>query len=176
MSTESTRRPIDDLSRSLLEAHDQERRRLAEELRENICQRLALCAVEIERLQQAFPDSPTSENRRLDTLRDNLLEVYTVVQSLSHELHSPVLEYVGLAAAMKSFCREFAERHHRSVEFSESDVPPSLPTEISTALFRVLQEGLNNIVAYRGSVTTEVKLHGRPDEIHLFYLGYWSRR
>jgi signal transduction histidine kinase len=168
MSSQSTRPLLDDLSRRLFEVQERELKRLAEELRESVSQRLALCAVELERVQELLPDS---EKPLLDTLREKVSEACGVAQSLSHELHSPVLEYVGLAGAMRGFCREFAERHHRSVEFAESDVLSSVPTEISTCLFRVLQEALNNIVAYRGGMSIEVKLQGRPNEIHLFIWG-----
>jgi signal transduction histidine kinase len=82
-------------------------------------------------------------------------------------LHSSKLELLGLAAAMKGFCVEFADQQAVDVDFVNRDVPDQLPPDISLCLFRVLQEALHNSAKHSGVRHFDVQLWGTPDEIHL---------
>ena len=85
-----------DVSRRLIEAQEQERTRIARELHDDIGQRLALLAIELEQLQQNPPN--LSEVRsRMGELWKQTSEIATDIQSLSHELHSSKLEYLGIS-------------------------------------------------------------------------------
>jgi signal transduction histidine kinase len=86
---------------------------------------------------------------------------------MSHELHSSKLEYLGIAAAMRGFCKEFGEQQKVETEFKIADLPKSLPPEISLCLFRVLQEALQNAVKHSGARQFDVELRYASDEIHL---------
>jgi signal transduction histidine kinase len=88
------------------------------------------------------------------------------VQALSHELHSSKLEYLGVVAGIKSWCKEFAERQRMEINFS-SDVPTPIPLEIGLCLFRVVQEALHNAVKHSEVRRIEVQLRAESDEIHL---------
>jgi hypothetical protein len=72
------------------------------------------------------------------------------VQSLSHELHSSRLDYLGIEAAIRGFCHEFSKQHDVSIEFTDGDVPAELPRDVSLCLFHVAQEALHNAVKYSG--------------------------
>jgi len=85
---------------------------------------------------------------------------------LSHDLHSTKLEYLGVVAGMKSWCREFAERQRMEVDF-KSEVRSVLPLDIGRPLFRVLQEALHNSFKHSGVRRIEVKLREDSGEIHL---------
>jgi signal transduction histidine kinase len=89
------------------------------------------------------------------------------VQELSHRLHSSKLEYLGIATAAKSFCRELSEQHKVQIDVTYSDVPQNLPSEVSLALFRVLQEALQNAVKHSHAQDFKVELRGAPDELHM---------
>ena len=104
---------------------------------------------------------------RMDELGKRTSEISAVVQSLSHELHSSKLEYLGLVSAMKGFCKEFGDKHKVKIDFSSEGMPSTVPPEISLCLFRVMQEGLQNALKHSGVRLFEVKLHGSPTEIHL---------
>ncbi len=88
------------------------------------------------------------------------------MQSLSHELHSSKLEYLGVVAGIKSWCKESGERQKIHIEF-RSDVSSTLPSDIGLCLFRVLQEALHNAVKYSGLKSVEVQLSEQPNEAHL---------
>ena len=111
------------VSGKLIEAQEQERRRIARELHDDIGQRLSLLAIELAQLQQRLPN-PSELPGRLAGLRSRTSEVATDVQSLSHQLHSSKLQYLGIAAAMRGFCQEFGDRQKAEVDFEVTDCRP----------------------------------------------------
>ncbi len=155
-----------DISRKLIEAQEQERTRIARELHDDITQRLALLAVEMDRLTQKLTPSP--ELRQLIVhAHERIHEIAKDLQSLSHRLHSSKLEYLGLAAAANSFCRELSEKNHVSINFSHAGIPRTIPNEVSLCLFRVMQEALQNAVKHSGVKEFTVDLHRASDAIEL---------
>ena len=97
------------VSRKLIEAQEQERARIGRELHDDIGQRLALLAAELQQLQ----DNPLmlpEVRSRMDELEKQISEIASDIQLLSHELHSAKLHYLGLAGAVRGFCREFSEK------------------------------------------------------------------
>jgi signal transduction histidine kinase len=155
-----------DMSRRLLEAQEQERNRIARELHDDVGQRLAMLAIELDQLHQNPPDLP-EVRRRMGELQKQASEIATDIQMLSHELHSTKLEYLGPVAAMRGLCRELGEQTKVKIDFKGQDLPSPLPPDISLCLFRVLQEALHNSVKHSGALHVEVGLWGTPDEIHL---------
>ena len=154
---------ISSISRKLIESQEQERARIGRELHDDINQRLALLAVELERLQ----DDPSELRTHVQELRKQLIEISNDVQGLSHELHSSKLEYLGALRAMKGWCREFGERQGIQIEFKSFEANISLPREIGLCLFRVLQEALHNAAKYSGVKRIEVEVREDSSEIHL---------
>jgi signal transduction histidine kinase len=154
------------VSRRLIEAQEQERTRIARELHDDIGQRLALLAVELEDLQRDPLGVPEIRSR-MGELHQQTSEIATDIQTLSHELHSAKLEYLGLVVAMRSLCREFGEQQKVTIDFNTQDLPSPLPPEISICLFRVLQEALHNSKKHSGVAHVGVRLWGTSDEIHL---------
>jgi PAS domain S-box-containing protein len=154
------------ISGKLIEAQEQERRRIARELHDDIGQRLALLAIELAQLQQSSLN-PAGLSGRIGKLQTLTSEIAADVQSLSHELHSSRLQYLGLAAALRGFCQEFGEQQKVEVDFKTWDLPTPLRPEISLCFFRVLQEGLNNAAKHSGVRQFDVRLWGTAEEIHL---------
>ncbi len=150
------------VNRRLIEAQEQERTRIARELHDDISQRLAMLAVELEQVR----NDPSEIQERVSELRKQTAEISDSVQALSHDLHSSRLEYLGAVAGMKSWCKEFGERQGMQIDCRQ-DVRSTLPPEIGLCLFRVLQEALHNAAKHSGVKRMEVQLHEESDEIHL---------
>ena len=89
------------------------------------------------------------------------------VQSLSHQLHSSTLDYLGVVAAIRAFCGELSKQHQVSVEFTERNVPKHLPRDISLCLFRIAQEALHNAVKYSETNQFSVALCATEEEVQL---------
>ena len=158
---------LSSVSRRLIEAQEQERARIARDLHDDINQRLGLLAIELERLKRDIPDSNVEVLSRLDELRKRTSEIANDIQALSHELHSPRLEYLGLVAAMRGFCQEFKEQQKVEIDFRSHDLPSPVPPDVSLCLFRVLQEALHNAAKHSGVSGFAVQLWGTLGEIHL---------
>jgi len=153
---------LSDLSRKLIESQEQERARIGRELHDDINQRLAMLSLELEQLQE----NPSEMQPRVKALRRQMAEVSNDVQALSHDLHSSKLEYLGVVAGMKSWCKEFAERQKLEIDF-RSDVSCVLPLAVGLSLFRILQEALNNAIKHSGVKRIEVEVVEHSDEVHL---------
>jgi PAS domain S-box-containing protein len=156
---------LERVSGRLIEAQEKERSRIARELHDDICQRLALLSLELE---QAIEGSETAQNdSRWPAIRRQCSEIASDVQALSHELHSSKLDYLGLAAAVRSFCGEFSKQHGVVVDFKVGEMPKHLSREVSLCLFRIAQEALHNGLKHSGVYEFTVRLSGTPDHVNL---------
>lgn len=155
------------VSKRLILAQEQERTRIARELHDNINQRLAILQVEIDQVQENPPATQADLREQLELLRTRLSDTSNEIQALSHRLHSSKLEYLGLVAACRSFCNEAAENQKVPIEFKADDVPDIVPQEVSLALFRVLQESLQNAIKHSHAERFEVHLRGTSSEVQL---------
>jgi signal transduction histidine kinase len=156
-----------DIGRKLIEAHEEERTWIARELHDDVNQRMALLAIELDRWNQQLPPSAVELHDHIHHAIQRLSNIATDIQALSHRLHSSKLEYLGLVAAAKGFCRELSEQHQVEIDFRDMAMPRSVPKEVSLCLFRVLQEALQNAMKYSGVRHIKVELRGTEGEIQL---------
>jgi len=148
----------------LIEAQEKERSRIARELHDDICQRLALLSLELELASQGAKGVAKAG---FAEIQQHCAEIAGDVQALSHQLHSSKLDYLGLEAALRSCCEEFSHKHDVTVEFTPENVPNPLPGDISLCLFRVAQEALQNAVKYSGVHRFSVELRAAANQIRL---------
>lgn len=158
---------LSSVSRQLIEAHEEERTRIARELHDDVNQRLALAAISLEKLQGRIPESDLQIREHITEIKQQIKDLGIDVQTISHRLHSSKLEYLGLSVAAGGFCREFSERKGVHIDFYSEHIPKSLPQEISLCLFRVLQEALQNAAKHSGSQDFQVRLTLGSEEVQL---------
>ena len=156
-----------DIGRKLIEAHEEERTWIARELHDDVNQRIALLAVELDRWNQQLPPSAVEFHDHIHHASLRLSDIAADIQALSHRLHSSKLEFLGIVAAARSFCKELSEQQKVEIDFSHTEMPRSVPKEISLCLFRVLQETLQNAVKHSGVRHIKVDLRGTEGEIQL---------
>jgi signal transduction histidine kinase len=155
------------LSGRLISAQEEERRRIARELHDDISQKLAVMTAKVEQTDLKSNNSPAAMQRFMEDVKKQCAEVAREVRSLSHQLHSSKLEYLGVAVAIRGFCTEFSETHGLSVEFTGENVPGHLPGDVALCLFRIVQEALSNARKYSGTRTFTVELSGNASEVRL---------
>jgi PAS domain S-box-containing protein len=155
------------VSQRLIEAHEEERTRIARELHDDINQRLALLAADLKALQRSLPCSKAKIMRDIGTVGKQLQDLGSDVHALSHNLHSSKLDYLGLAVAAAGFCREVSNRQGVEIDFHSEKIPKDLSKEDSLCLFRVLQEAIQNATRHSGSRHFEVSLRAGLSEIEL---------
>jgi signal transduction histidine kinase len=139
------------LSASLLRLQDEERRRIARELHDSLGQYLASLAMQLDQLGQ------DGNIERVAEAQKTLQSCITETRTLSHLLHPPLLDEVGLTSAIEWYVEGFAKRSGIQVKL-EMPRMPRLDKNIETAVFRVLQEALTNIHRHSETRTAEVCL------------------
>jgi PAS domain S-box-containing protein len=158
---------LERVSGQLIDAQEKERSRIARELHDDICQRLALLSMELAQTNRSSSGSPDALKKSLEDIQKHCSEIAGDVQSLSHQLHSSKLEHLGIVAAIRGFCVEISKQHQVNIEFSEKSVPDDLPKDVALSLFRVAQEALHNAVKYSGVSQFAIELSGMEDAVRL---------
>lgn len=155
------------LAGNLIQAQEDERAWLARELHDDVNQRLAMLAVNLERLKQDLPAAAVEFGQEVWERRKEVEDLGTDIQALSHRLHPSKLEHMGLERAAASFCRELSDRQKVKIDFHSENIPTELSKNSSLCLFRVLQEALQNATKHSGSRHFQVSLRTEFHELHL---------
>jgi signal transduction histidine kinase len=143
------------LSGRLLTVHENERRRLARELHDDVTQRLAALAIEAARMESGRRP-PTDNTTR--SIRDGLMKLSEDVHALSYRLHPSVIDDLGLVEALKAECDRVARGGSVTVDVDAREIPQKLPHDTALCLFRIAQEALRNVVRHAGASAVEVSL------------------
>jgi PAS domain S-box-containing protein len=146
------------LNHRLLEAQDDERRRLALDLHDSAGQWLAALKWKMAVLQEDIAPLSTELADRVLECVTLLNELSKELRTLSHLLHPPMLDEAGLSPALRSYVQGFAERSGLTVSLDSGPDIPRLPREIETAVFRIVQESLTNIHRHARSPTALVRI------------------
>lgn len=158
---------LSSIGRRLIEAHEEERTWIGRELHDDIVQRLALVAIELDRCRRLTAVSVDELKDHARHAQGSVEEIANDIQRISRHLHPSKLEYLGLAAAAKSLCKELSEQHKVEIDFKYSGLPLTISREISLGLFRILQEALQNAVKHSGGRHFKAELLGTPQQIQL---------
>ena len=146
------------LSDHLVKAQEKERSRVASELHDDFSQRLAVLAFGLQNTAETLPDSPDALKQTLDEFRQSVCELGDDLHSLSHQLHSSTLDTLGLVTGLSSLCREFGARQGIEVDFTSEDIPRSVRPDVALCLFRITQEGLQNLKKHSGTKRAQLSL------------------
>lgn len=144
------------LAGRLLTAHEDERRRLARDLHDDVTQRLARLAIDASALERHAPGLQGKVAAR--AVREDLVRLSEDVHALSYRLHPSVIDDLGLAEAIKSECSRLATQEAIAVNVDVDRVPDKLPRESSLCLFRVAQEALRNVIRHADANAVDVSL------------------
>ena len=162
---ELANRSLRQLSVRVLQLQDEERRRLARELHDSVGQMLAAVkmnnsVLQSLRLQPEAAKCAAENNRLLD-------DIIAEVRTISHLLHPPLLDEVGLPVAVKCYVDGFSERSRIAVTLDMQENIGRLGHETEIALFRILQEGLTNVHRHSGSGSASVRLAQQDGKVRL---------
>jgi len=152
------------LSNRMMTMQDEERRRIAREIHDGLGQELAAAKMILDGII-AKDSSPSIRQASLETsqLIDRAIQQ---VRTISHLLHPPLLDEVGLVSALRWFLEGLSERSGINVVL---DVQPAelgrLRSELETAIFRIVQEALTNMFRHSGARNGSVTLIGKDDAI-----------
>jgi signal transduction histidine kinase len=152
-----------ELSGRLISGQEEERRRIARDLHDDLNQRLALLSVELD--LAGHDGAKPGLVSRLEQMAVQVKDLSSDVHRLSTRLHPAKLDQLGLVVAARTLCKELSSQSDVRIEFTHEKVPRQLPTDIALCIYRVLQEALGNAV--RHGKATQVRADLRVTANHL---------
>ena len=166
-SAQTHAQEVQALAASLLTAQEDERRRVSRELHDQICQQLASLAIDIGGLA-AVPPPPEETQSRLRALQARVAKASEETRHIAYELHPSVLDDLGLAASLRDLCKRFSEQATNiKVKFADVALPPGVPREVASCVYRVAQQGLQNVAKHANAKRVSVALTLRKGTLAL---------
>jgi len=147
------------LNQQLIKAQENEHNRIAGYLHDHVAQDLSILKIGLETLFDYQREIPPEIGTRICELSKILQGSITAVRDLSYDLHPPGMDQLGLVRTVNQFCEDFSEKNNVGVDFyaaGMNDLKLDFDTEIN--LYRLIQEGLNNIKKHANAGHVVIRL------------------
>src|SRR5262245_54105267 len=154
-----------DLNARLIDAQEQERKRLAQEIHDDFSQRFALTLIKLRALSTTANDAQTRSS--FADVIEEITRLENDLQALAHRLYSPRLKSLGLAPNLTALCEDVGRDLGIEIVCHHIDVPHDLSDKTVLTMFRVAQEALHNVVKHSGASKVDVRMTGKPERIWL---------
>ncbi len=155
---EANREQLRALSVKVITAQEEERKRIARELHDETSQSLASLLISLERIDNAIPDDFPGLKERLRSARSLTKRTLDEMRSLIADLRPQLLDDLGLVPAIRWYATDRLEPEGIDVEVDIDRALPRLAPSVETALFRIAQEAISNIVKHADASQVSVKL------------------
>jgi PAS domain S-box-containing protein len=156
-----------ELTSRLQQLQDDERRRIARELHDSVGQLLAAITMNISKVKHEAHKLSPETAQLVDDNAAMINEISSEIRTISHLLHPPLLDEVGLSSALRWYIAGFAERSKINATLEMTDTLVRLPQDVEIAIFRAVQECLTNIHRHSGSPSCAVKLIQVGDQLRV---------
>jgi PAS domain S-box-containing protein len=157
---------IQELAGRLIRAQEDERRRIARELHDDVNQQLAAVAIGLSGARRMVGESAAAGDE-LARLQARVVALTHDIRRLCHELHPVSLVHVGLAASLRARCAEFSKASGIDVVLSVDDDLPPVPPALALCFYRVLQEALHNVARHAHARVAHVRLRHTGEALEL---------
>lgn len=151
------------LTMRLIHATEDERKRVASELHDDIGQRLSLVSTQLDSM--VIRSGNEIESQQMKECQQEVDALVTDVHNLSHQLHSSQVQHLGLDVALRNLCRNIAQRNNLIIAVEYSDLLPEMQQDVSLCFYRVAQEALNNIVRHSGTDRVEISISVAAEQL-----------
>jgi signal transduction histidine kinase len=158
---------LSELTGRIIYAQEEELRRLSRELHDDLTQRLAALALEAALIEKQLSPVDPQTVQALKALRINLTDLADDVHDLSRRLHPSILDDLGLVQAVQAECSTFTRKTGIDLSFTPLDLPCLIPRHLALCLYRIIQEGLQNIAKHASATAASINLHGISGGIRL---------
>ncbi|MDX2205288.1 MAG: histidine kinase [Hyphomicrobiaceae bacterium] len=159
-----------DLLRRLSEAQENEQRRIARELHDQVGQTVTALSLGLKRLEQSMSANGTSDEaarEQMRWLRGLAVDIGRDIHRAAADLRPTALDDLGLCRAVSAFASEWGARHGIAVEVQSIGLEERLSAEVETAVFRALQEGLTNVLKHASARSVRIALEGCDGELRV---------
>jgi len=154
---EQTTRELQDLSARMITVQEEERRRIARELHDEVGQGLMAIRVELAVAQNAI-EAAGLDARVLEDVRSNTEGALAKIRDLSHVLHPSMLDDLGLVTAVQAYAREFNRRYGIRVDVLPVNMEERLARDIDASIYRIVQEALTNVAKHARATACLIRL------------------
>ncbi|MEW6446540.1 MAG: sensor histidine kinase [Bacillota bacterium] len=151
----------------ILEAQEEERRRVAREIHDGPAQSMANVVMRAEFCLKLLEKDPAKLRGELLTLQNLVRDSLQDTRKIIFDLRPMALDDLGIEAALKKFVANYKEQYGLPVEYQYFGSQKRLPPAVEVALFRIVQEGLNNIYKHANATSAVVKMEVLPDKVKL---------
>lgn len=162
---ERSRRELRRLSAGLIDAREEERRRIARELHDELGQRLTALKMELSSL--ATPERYGAPDKRVAAMLEMVDDTVASVRRIATDLRPMMLDDLGLNAAIEWLARDSARRMGIEISLELGDADPPISAAATIAVYRMVQEALTNIARHAKASAVHVQLRCEPDELLL---------
>jgi signal transduction histidine kinase len=161
---EALNQELNRLSNSLMNAQDEERRRIARELHDGLGQDLAAAKMMLSALNQP-QQLPEARDQAISEANLMLDHAIKHVRTISHLLHPPLLDEMGLLSALRWYTEGFQQRSGIQTSLEVPQEFPRLGAEVETAIFKITQESLTNVFRHAFAQSATVRLQERDGRV-----------
>jgi signal transduction histidine kinase len=165
----ATAKQNEDLAGRLITAQDAERTRIARDLHDDVSQQLAGVSIAVSGIKRRLGDyeiGPEMQTELAD-LQQQTLGLARNVRNLSHDLHPTVLQHLGLAKGLTSYCGELERAYGLAVRCHAEGDFGSISPEAALCVYRIAQESLRNVIAHAGATRADVQLVRKDDYVEI---------
>lgn len=154
------------LAGRLITAQEDERRRVARELHDDLVQRIAAATIDLGQIDR-LPEGSADRQEGLQRVKRTLVTLSEDVHGLSRRIHPSMLDELGLVASLERECRAFMERGGPPVDVTFDGTFDDVAKERRLAVYRIAQEALRNILMHAGATEVSLRLRRTPDRLEL---------
>jgi signal transduction histidine kinase len=155
------------LSHQVLQAQEEERKRISRELHDEIAQTLVGINVHLETLGRDATENPKALKRRIARTQRLVEKSVSIVHRFARELRPTLLDDLGLIPTLHSLMKDFSKRTGLRVHFTAFAGAEQLDSTRRTALFRLVQSALSNVARHAQASQVEVSIRKRTGTVHL---------
>ncbi|HET9982136.1 MAG TPA: PAS domain-containing protein [Longimicrobiales bacterium] len=155
------------LAARLLVAQEDERRRVAREIHDDVVQQVAALGIALSALKLRLPPKVFAAPGPFDDLQRRIDMLAESVRTISHRLHPSLLEDAGLVTAVRSHCAGIGRAAGIAIRVEAGEGLERIPTDCAVVAYRVAQEALRNVVKHSGAADAEVRVWRAGDELCL---------
>ncbi len=146
------------LTGQLLAAQEDERRRIARDLHDDVNQRLAMLAMDLRRIEKGEVGDLAALGNMVRSITGRLTSVSDDVRQMAYRFHPSILDDLGLMKAVRRLVDDFSASTGVQAVYVHHDSVSPVPTDLATCIYRIAQESLNNVARHAMATEVEVEL------------------
>ena len=151
----------------IIKAQEEERYRISREIHDGPAQDLANLIFQTSVSEKLVDRDPEEAKRSIQELRQQVRECLVSVRQVIFDMRPMALDDLGLAAALSQLCSKMGERGLVAAECSAEGKMYNLPKHVEIAVFRIVQEALNNVAHHANAQKARVRMHYTPNVVSI---------